>query len=65
MTAIEESKAEVAEEPDPDKGLITILAGVGLAAAIMVLVSQLTVASVWINAEDSENKGQWSQVLPF
>ena len=65
VTAVEESKAEAVEEPDPDKGLVTILAGVGLAAAIVVLVSQLMVANVWINAEDSENKGQWSQVLPF
>jgi hypothetical protein len=30
-----------------------------------VLVTQLMVASVWINAEDNPNAGQWSQVLPF
>lgn len=60
-----EQETEEPEEVETNKGIMTILAGVGLAAAIVVLASQLMVASVWINAEDNANKGQWSQVLPF
>lgn len=40
-----------------------ILAGVGLAAAIIVLSLQLSMASTWISAEDNENQGEWSQLL--
>ena len=65
VTAVEETPPEEAEEIETNNGVLTILAGVGLAAAIVVLVTQLMVASVWINAEDNENAGQWSQVLPF
>jgi len=65
VTAVEETPSEEAEEIETNNGVLTILAGVGLAAAIVVLVTQLMVASVWINAEDNENAGQWSQILPF
>jgi hypothetical protein len=65
VTAVDEAASEKVVETEPESGVVKILAGVGLAAAIVVLITQLMVASVWINAEDSENKGQWSQVLPF
>jgi hypothetical protein len=50
------------EEADPQEGLLNILSGVGLAAALVVLVLQLMCADVWISAEDNEKTG-WSQLI--
>jgi hypothetical protein len=54
------------EETEDESGADTfskILAGVGLAAAIILLGVQLKLAGIWIGAEDNEFKGQWSQLL--
>ena len=51
------------EEQEPQEGLINILAGVGFAAAILVLVFQLMLANVWISAEDNPKSGDWSQLI--
>lgn len=56
------------EEPDEvdESGaatFFTILAGVGFAAALIVLGIQLKVASTWINAEDNPDSGSWSQLI--
>ena len=44
-------------------GLVNILSGVGLAAALVVLAFQLMTANVWISAEDAEKVGDWTQLL--
>lgn len=61
----EQEETDEQEEAETNDGVLKILSAVGLAAAIVVLATQLTVANVWINAEDSETPGQWLQILPF
>jgi hypothetical protein len=51
------------EEEDANAGVINILAGVGLAAAIVVLILQLMLANVWISAEDNVKTGDWAQLI--
>jgi hypothetical protein len=51
------------EEADPQEGLTNILSGVGLAAAIVVLVLQLMTANVWVSAEDNPKTGEWTQLI--
>ena len=53
------------EEEEAGQGLVKILSGVGLAAAIVVLAFQLMTANAWVNAEDNEKKGDWTQLSPF
>ena len=65
VASVEQQESEEEEEAETNNGVVTILAGLGLAASIVVLVTQLMVASNWINAEDNPNAGQWSQILPF
>jgi hypothetical protein len=50
------------DETDPQEGLVNILSGVGLAAALIVLVLQLMCANVWISAEDNPKTGEWLQL---
>jgi hypothetical protein len=47
---------EEEEEQEPEEGLVKILAGVGFAAALVVLALQLMVASIWVN-------GEWSKLF--
>lgn len=56
------------EEEDDETGGETftkVLAGVGLAAALVVLGLQFKIAGTWINAVDQEEtrKGDWSLLL--
>lgn len=51
------------EEEGANEGVVNILAGVGLAAAIVVLVFQLMLANTWISAEDNPQTGDWSQLF--
>lgn len=51
------------EEEDAGSGLLKVLSGIGLAAALVVLGSQLYVANIWINAPDNQTPGDWSQLL--
>jgi hypothetical protein len=51
------------EDQEPHEGLVNILAGVGLAVAVLVLAFQLMLANVWISAEDNPNSGDWSQLI--
>jgi hypothetical protein len=53
------------DESAENGGMNAILSGVGLVAAIIVLLFQLMTANVWINSEDSPNKGQWTQLSPL
>jgi hypothetical protein len=53
------------DEEEAGQGLTTILSGVGLAAAVIVLVFQLITAGTWVNAEDNEKKGNWTQLTPL
>jgi hypothetical protein len=55
--------AEEEEETETNEGIINILSIVGFVAALVVLTLQLMTASTWINAEDNQNKGQWSQLM--
>jgi hypothetical protein len=53
------------DEEEGNSGLANILSGVGLAAALIVLVSQLMTANVWINAKDNPRTGEWTQLSPL
>lgn len=53
------------EEEEEGQGLANILSGIGLAAAVIVLVFQLMTAGTWINAGDNDKKGDWTQISPF
>lgn len=49
---------EEEEEGEAEPFINVALAGVGLAAALVVLTFQLMTASAWVN-------GDWSQLSPF
>ncbi len=51
------------EEEEAFAGLVKILAGVGFAAAVVVLVFQLMLADIWISAEDNPKTGDWAQLI--
>ncbi len=51
------------DDQESGDGLANILSGVGLIAALVVLVFQLTTASKWIGAEDNAKKGDWMQLM--
>jgi hypothetical protein len=51
------------DDLDQEDGLVKILSGVGLAAALALFVSQIMLANVWINSEDNPRKGDWSQII--
>jgi hypothetical protein len=51
------------DEEEPHLGVIKVLSGVGLAAALALFVFQLVLANVWIGAEDNPRKGDWSLLL--
>ncbi len=53
------------EEEEAGQGLANILSGVGLAAALIVLAFQLMTAGTWVNAEDNEKMGDWTQLSPL
>jgi hypothetical protein len=53
------------EDGEGNQGLANILSGVGLAAALVVLVVQLMTANVWISAEDNPRTGDWTQLSPL
>jgi hypothetical protein len=55
--------ADEDEEEETEDGLTKVLAGVGFAAALLVLGLQLMLASGWINAEDNPKGGAWSQLF--
>jgi hypothetical protein len=54
---------EEEEEEEAFAGLVKILAGVGFAAAVVVLVFQLMLADIWISAEDNPKTGDWAQLI--
>jgi hypothetical protein len=58
---------QIANDDDDDAvkepRILTVLAGVGLFAAVLLLTFQLMLANVWINVEDNPNKGQWGQIF--
>ncbi len=54
---------EDVEEEDANVGVVKILAGVGFAAAILVLVFQLMLSKIWISAVDNSRLGDWSQLI--
>jgi hypothetical protein len=56
-------KVEDEEEEEASEGVVKILAGVGLAAALLVLGFQLRLAQTWISVEDSPKPGDWSQLF--
>lgn len=51
------------EEEAANEGVVNILAGVGFAAALAILVFQLMLANTWISAEDNPRTGDWSQLI--
>lgn len=51
------------EDEETEDGLIKILSGVGLAAALLLLSLQLVLANKWISAEDNPRSGDWSQLI--
>ena len=56
-------QADEEEEEEGEDGLANILSGVGLAAALIVLIFQLMTASTWISAEDNPKTGDWMQLM--
>lgn len=56
-------QADEEDEVDEGGGLVKILAGVGFAAALVVLALQVSTASTWVNAEDNSAKGDWMQLF--
>ncbi|MGL4399736.1 MAG: hypothetical protein ACRCXD_07690 [Luteolibacter sp.] len=58
-------QADEEEEESGSDGLANILSGVGLAAALVVLVLQLMTANTWINAPDSQTPNDWMQLSPL
>ena len=56
---------EQEEEEEVEQGLTKILSGVGLAAALIIMVFQLMTAGTWINAVDNGKKGDWTQLSPL
>jgi len=56
---VEEEEDQVSTSP-----LVTILAGVAMAAAVILLICQLMLANLWISAEDNPKNGDgWWQLL--
>lgn len=51
------------EDTEPHEGLLKVLSGVGLAAAIVLFIFQISLAGVWINSEDNTRNGDWSQII--
>ncbi|MEI8039445.1 MAG: hypothetical protein WCJ14_13745 [Verrucomicrobiota bacterium] len=57
-------KVEDEVEVEPTSPLITILAGVAMAAAVVLLIFQLMLAKTWISAEDNPKASDgWSQLF--
>ena len=51
------------DDQDVGGGMANVLSGVGLIAALVVLIFQLVTASTWIGAEDNAKKGDWMQLM--
>jgi len=51
------------EEEEANVGVVKILAGVGFAAALLVLGFQLKISKIWITAKDNQRVGDWSQLI--
>ena len=51
------------DDEEGNEGIINILSIVGFVAALVVLAFQLMTANTWISAEDSQRKGEWSQLM--
>jgi hypothetical protein len=63
---IKQATLSTSEQDDIESGasgFTKILAGVGLAAAILVLSLQLKMSNIWLNADDFEYPGDWMQIL--
>lgn len=53
------------EESDEEgsEGIVNILSGLGLVAAIVVFFFQVTTAKTWISVEDNPKSGDWTQIV--
>lgn len=51
------------EEEATSEKLVMGLAIVGFVAASLLLAFQLMIAGVWINVEDNDRQGDWSQLF--
>ena len=56
-------QADDDDDQEAGEGMANILSGVGLIAALVVLVFQLMTASTWIGADDNAKKGDWMQLM--
>ena len=61
-------RVEEEEEEDTTSGLVKIMAGLGFAVAVGVLICQLLIANIWIGAEDprgedSGKAGDWARII--
>ncbi len=56
-------QADDDDDQEAGEGMASILSGVGLAAALVVLAFQLMTASNWISADDNAKKGDWMQLM--
>lgn len=51
------------EAEEANDGIVKVLAGVGFAAALALLVFQVMIAKTWIAVEDNPRTGDWSQLI--
>jgi hypothetical protein len=61
-SALTNTVAEDEEEESDASAIVTVLSGLGLVAAVVVLAFQLMTANTWISAPENEGKG-WSMLL--
>jgi hypothetical protein len=66
-SSLTQSASLKAEEEEEDEGsiggLVKVLSGIGLAAALTLLAFQLMIADIWINVEDNPRAEDWSQLF--
>ena len=56
-------QADDDDDQEAGEGMASILSGVGLLAALVVLAFQLMTANTWIGADDNAKKGDWMQLM--
>jgi hypothetical protein len=61
-SALTNTVADDEEEESDASAIVTVLSGLGLVAAVVVLAFQLMTANTWISAPENEGKG-WSLLL--
>ncbi len=56
-------QADEEDDEERGEGIAGILSIVGFIAALVVLAFQIMTATIWVNATDNPQTGQWSQLM--